>query len=89
MGVPDTTRTALGDPTMNLSMWYQAYYAQDNFKVNRNLTLNYGVRYEHRTQPVEADNRVGSFDVANGQDLTYPATRVLGLGRKHGHAGLE
>jgi hypothetical protein len=81
MGIPDTTRTALGDPTMNLSMWYQSYYVQDNFKVNRNLTLNYGVRYEHRSQPVEANNRVGSFDIANGQDLTYPATKVLGLGR--------
>jgi hypothetical protein len=81
MGVPNTTRTALGDPTMNLKMWYQAYYVQDNFKAGRNLTLNYGVRWEHRTPPVEAHNRVGSFDVATGQDLTYPDTSVLGLGR--------
>ena len=81
MGVPNTTRTALGDPTMNLSMWYQAYYVQDNFKVNRRLNLNYGLRYEHRSQPVEAHNRVGSFDVATGQDLTYPDTSALGLGR--------
>ena len=81
MGVPDTTRTSLGGPTMNLSMWYQAYYVQDNYKVNRHLTLNYGLRWEHRSPPVEAHNRVGSFDVATGQDLTYPATSVLGLGR--------
>jgi len=81
MGVPNTTRTALGDPTMNLTMWYQAYYVQDNFKVNRKLTLNYGGRWEHRSQPVEANNRVGSFDVATGQDLTYPDTKTLGLGR--------
>lgn len=81
LGVPNTTRTALGDPTMNLTMWYQAYYVQDNFKVNRNLTLNYGGRWEHRTQPVEANNRVGSFDVATGQDLTYPDTKAMGLGR--------
>jgi len=81
MGVPNTTRTALGDPTMNLSMWYQSYYVQDNFKVNRNLTLNYGLRWEHRSPPVEQHNRVGSFDVATGQDLTYPDTSVMGLGR--------
>ena len=81
MGVPYTTRTSFGGPTMNLSMWYQAYYVQDNYKVNRHLTLNYGLRWEHRSQPVEANNRVGSFDVATGQDLTYPATSVLGLGR--------
>jgi carboxypeptidase family protein len=81
MGVPNTTRTSLGNPTMNLSMWYQAYYVQDNYKVHRNLTLNYGLRWEHRSPPVEANNRVGSFDVATGQDLTYPATSALGLGR--------
>ncbi len=81
MGVPSTTRTSLGGPTMNLSMWYQAYYVQDNYKVNRQLTLNYGLRWEHRSPPVEANNRVGSFDIQTGQDLTYPATSVLGLGR--------
>jgi hypothetical protein len=81
MGVPNTTRTALGDPTMNLTMWYQAYYVQDNYKVNRHLTLDYGLRWEHRSPPIEAHNRVGSFDVATGQDLTYPATSVMGLGR--------
>jgi hypothetical protein len=82
MGVPNTTRTSLGTgPTENLRMWYQAYYVQDNYKVNRKLTLNYGLRWEHRSPPIEIHNRVGSFDVATGQDLSYPDTHVLGLGR--------
>jgi len=82
MGVPVNTRTSLGTgPTENLRMWYEAYYVQDNFKVNRKLSLNYGLRWEHRTPPIEVNNRVGSFDVATGQDLTYPATSVMGLGR--------
>jgi hypothetical protein len=82
MGVPSTTRTSLGTgPTENLRTWYEAYYAQDNFKASRKLTLNYGIRWEHRAQPVEVNNRVGSFDIATGQSLTYPATSVLGLGR--------
>lgn len=82
MGVPDSTRTSLGTgPTENLRTWYQAYYVQDNFKISRNLTLNYGLRWEHRSPPIEVNNRVGSFDVATGQDLTYPATKILGLGR--------
>jgi len=82
MGVPNTTRTSLGTgPTENLRTWYQAYYVQDNYKVGRNLSLNYGLRWEHRSPPIEVNNRVGSFDIATGQDLTYPATSVLGLGR--------
>jgi len=81
MGVPDTTRTALGDPTMNLKMWYQAYYVEDHYQVGRRFSVNYGLRWEHRRQPVEDHNRVGSFDIATGQDLTYPDTKVLGLGR--------
>jgi hypothetical protein len=82
MGVPFTTRTSLGSgPTENLRSWYQAYYVQDNHKVTRKLTFNYGLRWEHRSPPIEVNNRVGSFDIATGQDLTYPATSVLGLGR--------
>jgi Carboxypeptidase regulatory-like domain len=82
MGVPNTTRTSLGTgPTENLRSWYQAYYVQDDYHVNRKLTLNYGLRWNHRSPPIEVNNRVGSFDLATGQDLTYPATSVLGLGR--------
>ena len=82
MGVPFTTRTSLGTgPTENLRTWYQGYYVQDNYQVNRKLTLNYGLRWNHRSPPIEVNNRVGSFDIATGQDLTYPATSVLGLGR--------
>ncbi|MFZ0631798.1 MAG: TonB-dependent receptor [Acidobacteriaceae bacterium] len=82
MGVPNTTRTSLGTgPTENLRTWYQAYFVEDNYKVNRKLTLNYGLRWEHRSPPIEVNNHIGSFDVATGQDLTYPATSVLGLGR--------
>ncbi len=81
MGVPINTRTSLGDPTMNLKMWYQSYYVEDSWQASPKLTLNYGVRWEHRAQPVEDNNRVGSFDVTTGQDLTYPDTSAMGLGR--------
>lgn len=81
MGVPINTRTSLGDPTMNLKMWYQAYYVEDSWQANRKLSLNYGVRWEHRRQPIEDNNRVGSFDTTTGQDLTYPDTNAMGLGR--------
>ena len=81
LGVPSSSFTAIGDPQMNLHMWYQSYYVQDNVQLNRRLSVNFGGRWEHAQQPIEANNRVGSFDVATNQDLTYPDTNVLGLDR--------
>lgn len=81
VGVPSASGTAIGNPQLNFRMWYQAYFVQDNFKVNKHLTLNMGGRWEHQQQPVDTANRVGSYDIATNADLIYPATNTLGLGR--------
>src|ERR1700722_4380479 len=81
LGVPNNGFTALGDPTLNLRMWYQSYYVSDTFKVNNHLTLTAGARWEHTKQPIDTRNRVGSFDLATNQDLSYPDTNTLGLTR--------
>lgn len=65
MGVPFTTRTFLSTgPTMNARMWYQSYFVQDNYKVNGKLSLNYGLRWEHRSPLTEVNNRVGILRLA-------------------------
>lgn len=81
VGVPSAAGTAIGDPLLNFRMWYQAYYVQDNFKVNQHLTLNIGGRWEHQQQPVDTQNHVGSYDFVHNLVLDYPATKSLGLGR--------
>jgi outer membrane receptor protein involved in Fe transport len=81
VGVPSAAGTAIGNPQLNMRMWYQAYYVQDNIKVNPRLTVNVGGRWEHQQQPVDTANHVGSYDFATNTDLLYPDTKVLGLGR--------
>ena len=81
LGIPDSATTAIGDPTLNLRSWYQGYYLQDNVHATPKLNLNLGIRYDYHSQPVDTANHVGTFDFATGQDLSYPATNVLGLGR--------
>ena len=81
VGIPDYAQTAFGDPTLNMRRWYSGYYAQDNWHIRPNLTFNAGIRYDHHTQPTDTANHVGTFDLATGQDLNYPQTSSLGLGR--------
>ncbi len=82
VGVPSAGGSADGDPTLNLRRWYQAYYVEDSFQVSHRLNVNGGLRYEYAQPPVDTRNHVGSFDFATGTELTYPDTKLIGLGRQ-------
>jgi Carboxypeptidase regulatory-like domain len=45
--------------------WETGYFAQDDWKVNRRLTLNLGVRYDLYTNPYEKHNFQSDFDLSS------------------------
>jgi hypothetical protein len=61
-GAPFKSTVEVGNPTLHLHNWAYAFFLQDDFRFTRNLTLNYGVRYEYSSVPQEANNLLGNFD---------------------------
>jgi hypothetical protein len=47
LGLPAVRQRQAGVPQMNLRQWYADGFAQDTFRLAKNTTLSYGVRYEY------------------------------------------
>jgi Carboxypeptidase regulatory-like domain len=61
-GAPFKVSVLVGNPTRQLSNWAYALFAQDDWRVSRNLTLNFGLRYEFNSVVKEAHDQLGNFD---------------------------
>ena len=48
------------------------FYAADNWKINRKLTLNLGLRYELFMFPTEKNGRIGNFDLKDFESCFTP-----------------
>ncbi len=62
LGLPSGAYRNLGETAayMRQERWH--FYAQDDIKVSRRLTLNAGLRYEYSQWPVDRWNRIAGFD---------------------------
>jgi len=65
-GVPTNATLLVGDPTRHIHNWGYAAFVQDDFRATRNLTLNFGLRYEVNTVIKEEHNLLGNFDPTKG-----------------------
>jgi hypothetical protein len=78
LGIPQTTSLAVPTPKSYLRGTLWSLYAQDQFKVSRTLTLNYGLRWEAPTPYHDRYGDIYSFDRANGS-LVIPDNGVSNL----------
>jgi len=61
-GAPFKSTVEVGNPTLHLHNWAYSGFFQDDWRATKNLTVNFGVRYEYSSVPQEANNLLGNFD---------------------------
>ncbi len=62
-----SAQATLNSVNVGQRQWRAAWYANDDYKVMPNLTLNFGVRYEFDEPWVEQNNKTGTIDLSTGQ----------------------
>jgi hypothetical protein len=68
-GIPSSGRQAAGNSYRNTAQNSHALYAQDSFRWNRQLTLNFGLRWDYFGVIHEKHNLFSNFDPVNGLRL--------------------
>ncbi|MDA1094158.1 MAG: TonB-dependent receptor [Acidobacteria bacterium] len=62
LGFPTAARAGVGGGDENARTTWLHLYAQDDWRLRDNLTVNYGLRYEYNSHMKDVDNRLSSID---------------------------
>ena len=63
----------------NTKYWNAEFYVQDNFRVSRKLTLDYGIRFYHQTPQVDTNATFSNFVPALYDKTKLPRVYIPGL----------
>jgi hypothetical protein len=66
LGLPDTSQIAFGNADKYLRQSVYDFYANDDFRVNPELTINAGIHWEYGAPVTETQGRLVNLDIAPG-----------------------
>ncbi len=92
LGLPQATNIRFGASSTYFRSWGYVAYAQDDWHIVPKFTLQYGVRYEATTPPVEINDRIANLivspDFTQAQCFTPVASAQTGTCVAAGTIGL-
>ncbi|HXX44428.1 MAG TPA: carboxypeptidase regulatory-like domain-containing protein [Candidatus Acidoferrales bacterium] len=65
LGLPQTASVQFGDPNTYFRSWGFSAFTQDDWRVNKVFTFQYGLRYDAVTPPIELYNNVVNLDITD------------------------
>ncbi len=66
LGLPQSTTVRFGSSSTYFRSWGFNTYVQDDWRIRPRFTLNWGLRYELATPPIELFNHIANLDVNAG-----------------------
>jgi hypothetical protein len=78
LGYVDSYTQQTARAVFDTRYWNLEFYLQDNFRVNRRLTLDYGMRFYHQTPQVDVNNTFANFVPSKYSKSAAPRLYVPG-----------
>ncbi len=72
LGLPQQSTVQFGTSAYNFRANSYDFFAQDDWRLRANLSLNLGIRYEYNGPYTEADNHIANLDVTPGFTSAVP-----------------